>query len=386
MPADPSDPRHDVLPPLEVAERATRVRAAMADAGLDALVVSDLVNLRWLTGFAGTAGTAVVRADELVVVVDGRYAEQAAQQLGDHGVAARVAEGRTRVRLRELALDALRGAARVGLEADALTWAEGRAWCDDLAGSGAGVEPVPVSGLVGGLRAVKDGGEIARVAEACRLAGAALESVVPRLGEAVTEAEFAAELEYEMRRRGSQGPSFDTIVASGPNAALPHHRPGDRRIVEGDLVIVDFGATVDGYRSDMTRTIVVGEPTAEQRDWLDLVEAANAAGVAAVRPGVRGADVDAAARAVIDGAGLGALFVHGTGHGVGLRIHEAPWALSTSVDVLVAGNLITVEPGVYRFPFGGVRVEDLLLVCDDGCRPLTTTPKDLPCPPSPRTT
>jgi Xaa-Pro aminopeptidase len=136
----------------------------------------------------------------------------------------------------------------------------------------------------------------------------------------------------------------------------------------------------------MTRTIVVGEPTAEQRDWLDLVEAANAAGVAAVRPGVRGADVDAAARAVIDGAGLGALFVHGTGHGVGLRIHEAPWALSTSVDVLVAGNLITVEPGVYRFPFGGVRVEDLLLVCDDGCRPLTTTPKDLPCPPSPRTT
>ncbi|MFM7536622.1 MAG: M24 family metallopeptidase [Acidimicrobiales bacterium] len=384
MPADPLDDRPATMPPLEVAARVTKVRTAMVGAGLDALVVSDLVNLRWLTGFVGTAGTAVVRADELVVVVDGRYAEQAAQQLADHGVPARVAEGRTRARLRELGLDALGGASRVGLEADALTWAEARSWCDDLAASAA--ETVPVTGLVGGLRAVKDGGEIARVAEACRIAGAALEAVVPLLGAEITEAEFAAELEYAMRRRGSQGPSFDTIVAAGPNAALPHHRPGDRRIVEGDLVIVDFGATVDGYRSDMTRTVVVGEPTAEQRLWLDLVEAANAAGVAAVRPGARGAEVDAAARAVIDGAGLGELFVHGTGHGVGLRIHEAPWALSTSSDVLVAGNLITVEPGVYRFPLGGVRVEDLLLVCDDGCRPLTTTPKDLPCPPSPRTT
>jgi Xaa-Pro aminopeptidase len=370
------------LPPLEVAERTARAWESVCSAGCDAFVVTDLIDLRWLTGFAGTAGLAVLHAGELTVVVDGRYAEQAAQQLAAHGVEARLLEGRTRAEVRVLAQGALAGATRIGLDAETVPWAQARDWSAAVAPA----QLVPTTGVFGALRAVKDRGEVARVASACALAGAALESVVGLLADEPTEREFAAELEDRMRRAGAEGPSFDTIVASGPNGALPHHRPGDRRILAGDLVVVDFGCVVDGYCSDMTRTVVVGEPTAAQRDWIDLVAAAAAAGVAAVRPGATGGDVDAAARGVIEAAGHGPEFVHGTGHGVGLRIHEAPWALPGSDDVLVPGNLITVEPGVYRFASGGVRIEDLVLVTDDGCRPLTTTPKDLPCPPSPRTT
>jgi Xaa-Pro aminopeptidase len=370
------------LPPLEVAERAERAWESVRSAGCDAFVVTDLIDLRWLTGFAGTAGLGILRDGELTVVVDGRYAEQATQQLAAHGVEARLLEGRTRAEVRALAQGAVAGATRIGLDAETVAWAQARDWSAAVAPA----QVVPTSGVFGALRAVKDRGEVARVASACALAGAALEALVGLLADEPTEREFATELEDRMRRAGAEGPSFDTIVASGPNGALPHHRPGDRRIRGGDLVVVDFGCVVDGYCSDMTRTVVVGEPTAAQRDWIDLVAAATAAGVAAVRPGATGGDVDAAARRVIEQAGHGSEFVHGTGHGVGLRIHESPWALPGSGDVLVPGNLITVEPGVYRFPSGGVRIEDLVLVTDDGCRPLTTTPKDLPCPPSPRTT
>jgi Xaa-Pro aminopeptidase len=179
-----------------------------------------------------------------------------------------------------------------------------------------------------------------------------------------------------MRRLGAAERSFETIVASGPNGALPHARPGSRRVERGDLVVIDFGAMIDAYRSDMTRTVMVGRPSAEQRRMLDVVTAAQAAGAAAIGPGVACKDIDLACRSVIDAAGWGDRFVHGTGHGVGLDIHEAPWVNSRSAATLAPGHVVTVEPGVYLPQVGGVRVEDTVLVTETGARPLTGAPKD----------
>jgi Xaa-Pro aminopeptidase len=374
-----------VLPPLRVDGRADRLRALLPAAGCDALLVGNLTDVRWLTGFTGSAGHLLVLADRCVLVTDGRYEEQASVELAASGAAGHVdvAIGRTAVAQSAALRQAVGAVARLGLQADHVTWARQR----ELAVTLPATELVPTSGLVLGLRQVKDAAEIARIERAAAIADEALGRVLPVLHEGVTEAGFAALLEHEMRVGGAEGPSFPTIVGSGPNGARPHHRAGDRTIGSGDLVVVDFGAIVDGYCSDMTRTFVLGDPTAEQAELLEVVAAAQAAGVAAVRAGVMASVVDAACRDVITAAGHGERFVHGTGHGVGLDIHEPPWisAVSTTVE-LVPGNVITVEPGVYRAGLGGVRIEDAVVVTHDGCRTLTTFPKDPRCLPSAPTT
>jgi Xaa-Pro aminopeptidase len=271
---------------------------------------------------------------------------------------------------------------RLGLEAEHVSWSAQRAFVDGFAGT----ELVATTGVVEGRRLVKDAGEVARIEVAADIASAALDTTLGLLDGEPTEANFALALDTEMRRLGAQGPSFDTIVAAGPNAGFPHHRPDDRRIREGDLLVLDFGALVDGYHSDMTRTVAVGALGAEKEELLALVTEAQGLGVAAVAPGVDARDVDAACRRHITAAGWGEEFTHGTGHGVGLLIHEAPWVNATSTDRIVAGVVVTVEPGVYRGALGGARVEDTVLVTSDGCRPLTKTPKDLACLPSAPTT
>lgn len=203
----------------------------------------------------------------------------------------------------------------------------------------------------------------------------------------MTEADVRMELEYRMRRHGADGPSYDTIVASGPeHAARPHHHATRRTIVEGDTVVIDVGGLVDGYHSDMTRSYVVGEPTREQRDLYDLLLQVQHAGLGAVRAGVAAKDVDAVCRTMLTDAGYADWFLHSTGHGVGLVIHEDPFENPTSTTTLVRGDVVTVEPGLYRVGFGGFRIEDLVEVTEGGCRTLTSSPKDTPCLPSPPTT
>ena len=279
------------------------------------------------------------------------------------------------------------GASRVGFEAAHVTVLEHER---QRSAFGAGVSLVPRVGVVESGRRSKDDHEIALIERACSIADAALAEVAPMLADpppGLTEAEVRNRLEMRMRELGASGPSYETIVATGPvNAALPHHRPTATVIERGHTVVIDVGALVDGYHSDMTRTFVVGEPSTRQREWYELVLAAQLAGLAAVRPGVTGAELDAACREVIAAAGMADLFVHGTGHGVGLLIHEDPYANRVSDAVLQVGDVVTVEPGVYRGDFGGIRIEDLVVVTSDGCRVLTTSPKDSPCPPSPPTT
>jgi Xaa-Pro aminopeptidase len=371
------------LAAMDVGGRAGRVRATLAGHGCEMLVVTTLTNVRWLTGFSGSAGMAVLRGDDLVLVTDGRYGDQARAEIAAAAVDATVEVGLSQAAQLEIVARLGTGCRRVGLEAAGVTWARQREFA---AQAFPDAEIVPTTGIIERLRAVKDDGEIARLTEAARIADAALESVRPRLTDGVTEAEFALELDTTMRRLGASAPSFETIVASGPASAMPHHHPDQRRIIEGDLVVIDFGALVDGYHSDMTRTFVVGEANPTQRRLLDVVTSAQAAGVRAVRAGVAAQAVDSACREVIAGAGWAEEFTHGTGHGVGLLIHEDPFLSRVATVDLEAGNVITVEPGVYLAGVGGVRVEDSVLVTANGCRPITHFPKDPACLPSPRTT
>ena len=365
------------LPSVGYADRADRVRRRFDE---PALLVTNLTNVRWLTGFTGSNGWVAVLPDRLVLGTDGRYRERAAAELAAAGVDAEILIGFTRVAQHDNLVGTLRGLAGVGAEASALTHA---AWTS-LA---AEVDIVPSDGHVEAERRVKDAGEIARIAHAARLADAALAAVAPTLGDEPTEVDVRDELEHMMRRLGADGPSYDTIVASGPdNAARPHHAPGTRRIVEGDTVVIDVGALVDGYHSDMTRSYVIGDPTAEQQEIYDLVLEAQLAGLGAVREGVAARDVDAVCRDIFEDAGHLDWYLHGTGHGVGLLIHEDPFHSPTSTQELLDGDVVTVEPGLYRSGFGGFRVEDLVVVTESGCRILTETPKESPCLPSRPTT
>lgn len=368
------------LPPIGYAGRIDALRGRLAEQSLPAMIVTDLTNVRWLTGFTGSSGVVAVLPDRAVLVTDGRYRDRAGDELAAAGTECEVVAGFTQPEQHTLLVGVLAGIDRVGAEAASLTHSRWTALASDLA-------LTPVSGLVEAGRRRKDPGELARIAEAARCADMALAEVAPMLGGGMTEADVRMELEYRMRRHGADGPSYDTIVASGPvHAARPHHQASDRCIVEGDTVVIDVGGLVDGYHSDMTRSYVIGEPTAEQRERYELLLRVQLAGLAAVRDGVAAKDVDAVCRSMLADAGHLDWFLHSTGHGVGLLIHEDPFEGPTSTSTLVAGDVVTVEPGLYRVGFGGFRIEDLVEVTEHGCRTLTSSPKDTPCPPSPPTT
>lgn len=365
-----------MMPPLEIAARCPRVRPRLDQA--EAMLVSDLTNLHWLTGFTGSNGWVLLTPDEMVLVTDGRYGDQATVQLAEAGVDARVIVGLTGAAIFDALAAEVAPFATVGFEAAHVTYEQFQRYQKLFEAS-----LVPVSGVIEAERRHKDAGEIERMAEACRIADIAISEV--RLA-GRSEAEVRNQLEIRMRELGADGPSYETIVATGPiNAAHPHHRPTETVIEAGHTVIIDVGALYDGYHSDMTRTFFVAEPTPQQLEMYEVVLAAQCAGVAAVEAGISTAELDAVCRRAITEAGFGEWFTHGTGHGVGLLIHEDPFINRTGDLKLQVGDVVTVEPGLYREGFGGIRVEDLLVVTDNGCRVLTASPKDSPCLPSPPT-
>lgn len=339
------------------------------------MLVSDLINVRYLSGFTGSAGALLVYGDErpAVLATDGRYRTQAARQAPDLEIAIERAGGRY------LAAQAGSGGVqRLGFESHVIT-VDGFDVLSEAAGS---AELVRASGTVEALREVKDAGEVALLRLACEAADAALTDLVSGAGlrPGRTEREVARELETLMFDHGADSASFETIVAAGANSAIPHHRPTDTVLADGDLVKIDFGALVAGYHSDMTRTFVLGGAADWQLELYQLVAAAQQAGREALQPGASLRDVDTAARQVICDAGYGECFGHGLGHGVGLRIHEAPGINAAADGTLLAGAVVTVEPGVYLPDRGGVRIEDTLVVADTAGRApelLTRFPKEL---------
>jgi Xaa-Pro aminopeptidase len=345
--------------------RGDRLEAALAERGLDRMLVTDLTNVRYLTGFTGTNGAAICGPGIRVFLTDFRYTERAA---------AEVPEWETIT----VTGDWLGGIAehlsgKIGFEDDQMSV---RALTKLEEKLGEGVEPVAAGGTVEGLRRVKDAEELATIAEASKLADAALASTLEEGFIGRTERAVAESFEAHVRAGGGTL-SFDTIVASGPNGAQPHAEPGDRVIPTGELVVFDMGAKLDGYCSDGTRTYATGDLSEEGRRVYDTVLAAQQAALDAIRPGEKGEDVDAAARKVIDAAGHGEHFGHGLGHGVGLDIHEGPRLSLRSDDVLAVNEVVTVEPGIYLAGDLGVRIEDLVVVGDDGLRNLSSLPKDL---------
>lgn len=344
--------------------RGDRLAALLDAREIDALLVTDLVNVRYLTGFTGTNGLALVGSDGLrAFYTDFRYVEQAKQEVA--GFERR--SGRSDL-LEEVAPALGDGDLRLGFEDQHVAMRTHERLRELLP---IGVELVPAGGLVEQLRVVKDEDEIARIRAATELADAALTRTLQDGLAGRTERDVALALEQEMRRLGAERPSFDSIVAHGAHGALPHATPRDVEIAAGSLVTIDWGAELDGYCSDCTRTYAVGEPSAQAREVYELVARAQQTGLDAVRAGVAGKDADAAARAVIEAAGHGDHFGHGLGHGVGLEIHEEPRLSSTSGSTLAAGNVVTVEPGVYLPGALGVRIEDLVVVTADGTERLT---------------
>ncbi len=345
-----------------------RARRYVAASGVDALLLVKTENRRYVTGFTGSAGLALVTAGDAVLAVDFRYYEQAAHE----APACEVLRGGADP------TGALAGAARareirrLGFEAEFVPYAQ----VERLRAAFAPAELVPLAD-VDRLRWVKDAEEVAALERAAEISDRAFSHVLGVLRAGMTERDAAVEIETYMRRAGAERASFDTVLASGPRSALPHGRATVRVLAAGDLVTLDFGAVYDGYGSDCTRTVVVGAPDDRQRHIYDLVLAAQRRGLEAIRPGISCRDVDAAARSVIASAGFGEAFGHALGHGIGLDVHEGP-ALSPRNDALLEpGVVVTVEPGIYLPGWGGVRIEDDVVVTGDGCRVLTHAPKTL---------
>jgi Xaa-Pro aminopeptidase len=352
------------------AGRAAALRDALVDHAA-AIVLTDPTNIAWLCGFDGSNAIVVVDADSMHLCTDGRYATQAPAQAAAHGADLAVVVEPDAVG----AAAALLVTGPVALEADHITWAVQRRLAEAV-----DVELIATNGLVAGLRARKDPDELDRIRRAATITDAALADVIALAGTGCTERALASALDDAIRRHGGSGPAYETIVASGPNAALPHARPTERIIEPGDLVIIDVGCLYRGYRSDMTRTFVVGEPDDRQRHLLEAVLAAQRAGIAAVGPGVSARSIDSVCRSELATVDLADHFIHGTGHGVGLDIHERPAVNSRTDDVLEVGMVVTVEPGVYLPGTGGVRWEDLLVVTPDGAEVLTSSPKPFGVP------
>ena len=345
--------------------RGDRLEALLAEAELDRLLVTDLVNVRYLTGFTGTNGACVCGPGIRLFFTDFRYTERAAAEI----------EGWEAITVTDDWLGGIAAhlAGRVGFEDDKVPVRSLEKLSEKLAD---GVKAVGAGGTVEKLRRVKDERELASIEAAAELADEVWEWSVERGLAGRSEREVARAAEARIRELGAD-PSFPAIVAAGPNGALPHAEPGVREIGRGELVVFDMGAMLDGYCSDGTRTYATGDPGERAREVYEVVREAQSEALAAVRAGVRGEAVDDAARKVISDAGHGERFGHGLGHGVGLEVHEAPRLSQRSDDVLAAGEVVTVEPGAYLPGELGVRIEDLVVVAEDGLRNLSGLPKEL---------
>ncbi|HEX2779867.1 MAG TPA: aminopeptidase P family protein [Gemmatimonadaceae bacterium] len=353
------------------AGRLEALRASVERAHLDGVLLTGLANIRYLTGFSGTSALLFVSAREAIFLTDFRYETQAAEQVGDIAQV-HIEAASLWARLWAM-LPSVTGLEVLGFESAHI---EHRDFQRLLEG-GARWQWRPTLDLVEALRERKDSGELALIQRAADAACDALEATMPQLHAGMSELDVAGVLERCLREAGSEGFPFPTIVASGERSALPHARSSRRVLNEGDFLLLDFGAEVDGYCSDITRTFVVGRATAEQRELYEVVREANRLAASAVRPGMKGRDADALARDYIERCGYGPLFGHSLGHGIGLEVHEAPRLARTAEAALSLDSVVTIEPGIYRPGWGGVRVEDDVHLAARGPQLLTRFPREL---------
>jgi len=351
--------------------RLTALAEGLSAAHMDGLLVTGAANVRYLSGFSGSSALLFVTQRESLLITDFRYQTQAAEEVGD--LAQVVIESQSLWTGLWQQLMQLGSVEVAGFESAHLVHRD----FQRLLESGSRWQWRPTIDLVETLRERKDENELAQIRDAVAAAERALQLVLSTVRVGMTELEIAGALELALRQEGSDGFPFPSIVASGPHAALPHARPTTRRLVKGDFLLLDFGARVGGYCSDITRTFVMGSPSAEQREIYDVVRLANERAVNAVRPGMTGRDADSVARGYIQDRGFGELFGHSLGHGIGLEVHEAPRLAKTAEGPLVEGAVVTVEPGIYRPGWGGVRIEDDVHLGAGGAQVLTRFTREL---------
>ncbi len=352
--------------PSPYAERMSRLRTGFSET--ETLLILNRENIRYLTGFTGGEGALMAGRTWLILLVDGRYVTQARGE----AVGAEIFEFRNRIDGIAAVVDK-HAVGTICFESLALAVEEYLRLQERLPA----VVFQPLPGRHQFLRAVKDGREIDRIRKAACIAGDALAAVREMIRPGIRETEVVVEIEYRMRRSGAEQASFETIVAAGPNTALPHATPGSRVIADGDCVMIDYGAVSEGYHSDETCTYIVGHASARQREIYRIVREAHDRALQALRAGVSCGEIDRIARTCLEEAGIGENFSHGTGHGVGLDVHEAPRLAAKREELLQAGMVVTIEPGAYFPGLWGIRIEDTALVTDDGCEILTQTDKDL---------
>ena len=371
-----------IAPPDIHSARHTALSAALAARELDAVVVTSLPNIAYLTGFFASAAALVATREALLLIGDGRYS-QALVDRAREWPAIRAIELATGASYDQTLVETMLplNGARVGFESSQVTVRRHQFLVSQLAQRGWPSELIDADGIVDGLRLCKDAWEIDRLRDGAQRLSSVAKCILPNVLAGRTEADVAAEIDSALRRAGFERPAFDTIVAGGPNAALPHGRAGQRRIEPGDLVVIDCGGVLDGYSTDLTRTVVASPGELKARRLIEQVIEAQQAAFAAVRPGAEPEAVDEAARETLGRHGLAEAFTHGTGHGLGLEIHEAPRVSKRreghAEPRLRAGMVLTLEPGAYLAGWGGVRIEDDVLVTEDGAEWLTDVPRAL---------
>ncbi len=355
--------------------RLTKLREILTIEDLDAVLITQPENRRYLSGFTGSAGVLLISQEQAVLATDFRYYEQVEKQAPEFQLAE--VKDQFKTILPELVQQV--GAKRVGFESTHLTVDQHRQWQEVAGGavSTSKFELVPTKELVKELRAVKDEDELRKIKKAIALTDQALAHIVGFIKPGMTEKEVAWELEVFMRTQGAEKLAFNVIAGSGPNGAMPHATVSERVIQAGEPIVIDMGAVIDGYNSDLTRTICAGGPSEKFREIYHIVLAAQLAAERSIRPGMQGKQADAIARQVIEKAGYGENYGHGLGHGVGLAVHEKPGVGRLSEDVLKPGMVFTVEPGIYLPGWGGVRIEDIVVMREDGVEVLTQASKEL---------
>jgi len=366
-----------------LAQRHARIRESLDTLSLDALIVTPPANIRYLSNHAGTAGILVMTRDAVHLLIDFRYQEAVRALQASASACPQLRVWEVPASYEEALIGCLAeiGVTTVGFEAAHVTVARYEWWRETIAGRGLDITLRSTERIVEQARMIKDAAEIAILREAAARLGRVVPVALSAVQAGRTERSIAAVIESAMREAGYERAAFDTIVASGPHSAMPHYRAGTRALAPGDLVVLDFGGVLDGYCCDLTRTVAIGPPSREARRVYQAVHDAHAAAVAAVKPGIDASAVDAAARDLLRDRGLGDAFGHGTGHGLGLDVHEEPRIGKPRADVppvtLAAGMVFTIEPGAYLPGFGGVRIEDDVLVTDTGCELLTSLPREL---------
>ena len=350
-------------------QRIKKLRSKLEEKELDALLINNAQNRQYLTGFTGTAGVVLITKTTAQLITDFRYTEQAEEEAVDYEI---IKQGDNKLETINQLLKE-EEITKLGIEAEEISYQQYLQYQDKL-----DVELVATTDLVKSLRKVKDETEVDKISQAVKITDNAFEEIQEQLEVGAIEREIALEIEFAQKKQGATKNAFDFIVASGKRGAMPHGVASDKEIEAGDLVTMDFGCVYQGYHSDMTRTVIVGDdPTAKQEKIYNIVLEAQETAIEAIEPGKTGAEIDKVARDIIEEAGYGANFGHGLGHSVGLEIHENPRLSRKDETVLKPGMVVTVEPGIYIPDWGGIRIEDIVVVTDDGCQILTESPKEL---------